>query len=109
MKIRITNLDYNLFKPINYFDDNLSSFSDLPLANSPILRVFGRLDTGQMACAHVHGVYPYFYIEYKHSVTPEKGTHRHLFFSPLISLSSPRLHTSIRIINQPIFIAEFTT
>ncbi|TIC67824.1 hypothetical protein E3Q03_01809 [Wallemia mellicola] len=72
MKIRITNLDYNLFKPINYFDDNLSSFSDLPLANSPILRVFGRLDTGQMACAHVHGVYPYFYIEYKHCVTPEK-------------------------------------
>ncbi|TIB42126.1 hypothetical protein E3P86_00505 [Wallemia ichthyophaga] len=25
-----------------------------------------------MACAHVHGIYPYFYIEYKHSVTPEK-------------------------------------
>ncbi|OAA63304.1 DNA polymerase zeta catalytic [Niveomyces insectorum RCEF 264] len=30
----------------------------------PIIRVFGRTLTGRIACAHIHGVFPYFYVPY---------------------------------------------
>ncbi|KAK9324185.1 hypothetical protein V1517DRAFT_318484 [Lipomyces orientalis] len=30
----------------------------------PIIRVFGNSDTGQKVCAHIHGVFPYLFIEY---------------------------------------------
>ncbi|KAF8249753.1 DNA/RNA polymerase [Wilcoxina mikolae CBS 423.85] len=30
----------------------------------PILRIFGATESGQRVCAHVHGVFPYLYVEY---------------------------------------------
>jgi DNA polymerase zeta len=30
----------------------------------PILRIFGATESGQHVCAHVHGVFPYLYVEY---------------------------------------------
>ncbi|KAJ5318630.1 hypothetical protein N7476_005050 [Penicillium atrosanguineum] len=37
----------------------------------PVIRVFGATETGQRVCVHVHGVFPYLYIEYSGSLTPE--------------------------------------
>ncbi len=39
----------------------------------PVIRVFGATETGQRICVHVHGAFPYLYIEYNGSLAPEAG------------------------------------
>ncbi|OJD18693.1 hypothetical protein AJ78_01308 [Emergomyces pasteurianus Ep9510] len=38
----------------------------------PIIRVFGATETGQKVCAHIHGAFPYLYIEYQGSLNPKE-------------------------------------
>ncbi|KAK6496374.1 DNA polymerase zeta [Arthrobotrys musiformis] len=40
-------------------------------ATLPILRVFGATETGQKVCAHIHGAFPYLYVEYEGSLAQE--------------------------------------
>ncbi|KAJ5769130.1 C4-type zinc-finger of DNA polymerase delta [Penicillium odoratum] len=37
----------------------------------PVIRVFGATETGQRICVHVHGAFPYLYIEYNGSLEAE--------------------------------------
>ncbi|KAI0385004.1 hypothetical protein F5Y04DRAFT_203542 [Hypomontagnella monticulosa] len=37
----------------------------------PVVRVFGSTETGQKVCAHIHGAFPYLYIEYNGSLVPD--------------------------------------
>lgn len=39
----------------------------------PIIRVFGATETGQKVCAHIHGAFPYLFVEYTGSLTPDEG------------------------------------
>lgn len=39
----------------------------------PVIRVFGATETGQKVCAHIHGAFPYLYVEYNGSLVPEEG------------------------------------
>lgn len=39
----------------------------------PIIRVFGATETGQKVCAHIHGAFPYLYVEYTGSLVPDEG------------------------------------
>ncbi|EGE78802.1 DNA polymerase zeta subunit [Blastomyces dermatitidis ATCC 18188] len=38
----------------------------------PVIRVFGATETGQKVCAHIHGAFPYLYIEYQGSLNPKE-------------------------------------
>lgn len=57
LSIQVNNLDTYQARP-----SNLDVISDVP--SVPVIRVFGTTTTGHTATIHVHGVYPYFYIEY---------------------------------------------
>ena len=39
----------------------------------PVVRIFGSTETGQKVCAHVHGAFPYLYVEYDGSLDAEQG------------------------------------
>jgi DNA polymerase elongation subunit (family B) len=39
----------------------------------PIIRIFGATETGQKVCAHIHGAFPYLYIEYNGSLEESEG------------------------------------
>lgn len=41
--------------------------------NVPVIRVFGATETGQKVCAHIHGAFPYLYVEYTGSLIPDEG------------------------------------
>ncbi|OLN86021.1 DNA polymerase zeta catalytic subunit [Colletotrichum chlorophyti] len=38
----------------------------------PVVRVFGSTETGQKVCAHIHGAFPYLYVEYDGSLESEE-------------------------------------
>ena len=41
--------------------------------NVPIIRIFGATETGQKVCAHIHGAFPYLFVEYSGVLDEEKG------------------------------------
>jgi DNA polymerase zeta len=43
------------------------------LPKVPVIRVFGATETGQKVCAHIHGAFPYVFIEYRGELVSENG------------------------------------
>ncbi|KAH8882465.1 hypothetical protein GQ53DRAFT_733954 [Thozetella sp. PMI_491] len=37
----------------------------------PVIRVFGSTETGQKVCAHIHGAFPYLFVDYTGSLEPD--------------------------------------
>ncbi|KAF2970659.1 hypothetical protein GQX73_g2873 [Xylaria multiplex] len=73
-RVRLNCIDHYQATPTKY---------DPPLRNDvrpsqlrkepkvPVIRVFGSTETGQKVCAHIHGAFPYLFIEYHGSLNPD--------------------------------------
>ncbi|EAQ89973.1 hypothetical protein CHGG_06592 [Chaetomium globosum CBS 148.51] len=67
-RVRLNCIDHYQATPTRYDphlrrDDYRSEPNKQPKV--PVIRVFGSTETGQKVCAHVHGAFPYLYIEYR--------------------------------------------
>lgn len=75
-RIRLNCVDHYQGAPTE-FDPQLPGRSrqlqQKDAAKIPTIRVFGATETGQKVCAHIHGAFPYLYIEYHGSLIPDDG------------------------------------
>ncbi|KAG9286506.1 hypothetical protein G9A89_014672 [Geosiphon pyriformis] len=69
LKLSIINIDSYLASPGPW--DLKCSFTLSGKSNRvPVVRIFGRTQSGQRACLHVHQAFPYLYIPYTGSLEP---------------------------------------
>ncbi|KAI1638034.1 DNA polymerase family B [Biscogniauxia mediterranea] len=73
-RVRLNCIDHYQATPTRYDpqlrkDVQLSQLHKEPRV--PVIRVFGSTETGQKVCAHIHGAFPYLYIEYTGSLAPD--------------------------------------
>ena len=73
-RVRLNCIDHYQATPTKY-DPRLRSdvpFFDLRKEPKvPVVRIFGSTETGQKVCAHIHGAFPYLYVEYDGSLHPD--------------------------------------
>ncbi|KAI5921133.1 DNA polymerase family B [Camillea tinctor] len=72
-RVRLNCIDHYQATPTIYDpqlrkDVQLSQLHKEPRV--PVIRIFGSTETGQKVCAHIHGAFPYLYIEYTGSLAP---------------------------------------
>lgn len=74
-RVRLNCVDSYQATPTEFdpqlYRDNGSSQKALP--KLPVIRVFGATETGQKVCAHIHGAFPYLFVEYHGGLTPDEG------------------------------------
>lgn len=75
-RVRLNCVDHYQGAPTE-FDPQLPRRVNQPQqkdeAKVPVIRVFGATETGQKVCAHIHGAFPYLYIEHHGSLIPDDG------------------------------------
>ncbi|CAE7435480.1 REV3 [Symbiodinium natans] len=71
-QVTIVSLDFYLTKP-GLGDQARSQCTGKAFKEVPVIRVFGYTDTGQTACTHVHGIFPFFYVQVSLSQIEEIG------------------------------------
>ncbi|ODQ66790.1 hypothetical protein NADFUDRAFT_8577, partial [Nadsonia fulvescens var. elongata DSM 6958] len=71
-RFQINNTDFYMSEP-TILDKSTINITNPPtnFTSVPIIRLFGRADDGLSVMAHIHGVYPYLFIEYKGSLIPD--------------------------------------
>ena len=71
-RIRLNCVDHYQAAP-TVFDPQLPNVDGAPHQKVPVIRVFGATETGQKVCAHIHGTFPYLYIEYDGALIADEG------------------------------------
>ncbi|KWU46737.1 DNA/RNA polymerase, partial [Rhodotorula sp. JG-1b] len=70
IRFRLSALDFVPSVDRSQFDNRRSPFCKGEMYTVPVIRIFGATDRGQRVCAHVHGAFPYVYVEYKGKLDP---------------------------------------
>ncbi|KAI7784604.1 hypothetical protein LA080_009541 [Diaporthe eres] len=74
-KVRQNCIDFYQATPTKYDPQLRNDIRPDQLSKEPkvpVIRIFGSTQTGQKVCTHVHGAFPYLYIEYTGSLAPEE-------------------------------------
>jgi DNA polymerase zeta len=75
-RVRLNCIDHYQAAP-SEFDPAIPYVHETPEGRSrlkvPVIRVFGATETGQKVCAHIHGAFPYLYVEYDGSPERDEG------------------------------------
>lgn len=75
IRFRLSHIDaITSWRDDERYDVRQTPFTTDPLRAVPQLRIYGATDSGQRVCAHVHGVFPYLYVQYGGSLHPDAGT-----------------------------------
>ncbi|KAJ4314686.1 DNA polymerase zeta [Fusarium piperis] len=74
-RVRLNCIDHYQATPTRYDpqlrnDVRPSQISKGPKV--PVIRIFGSTETGQKVCAHIHGAFPYLYVEYQGGLAPDE-------------------------------------
>ncbi|KAI3397309.1 hypothetical protein diail_10966 [Diaporthe ilicicola] len=74
-KVRQNCIDFYQATPTKYDPQLRNDIRPDQLSKEPkvpVIRIFGSTQTGQKVCTHVHGAFPYLYVEYTGSLAPEE-------------------------------------
>ncbi|CCU82041.1 DNA polymerase zeta catalytic subunit [Blumeria hordei DH14] len=78
-RVKLDHIDFYRAQPSKLDPFLRCNVSPSQLHNEPkvpIIRIFGATETGQKVCAHVHGAFPYLFVEYGGSLKPnDVGTY----------------------------------
>ncbi|GAB1311973.1 DNA polymerase zeta [Madurella fahalii] len=67
-RVRLNCIDHYQATPTRYDPQLRNDVRPSQAARQPkvpVIRVFGSTETGQKVCAHIHGAFPYLYVEYR--------------------------------------------
>ncbi|KAI0431815.1 DNA polymerase family B [Xylaria sp. FL1042] len=73
-RVRLNCIDHYQAIPTKYDPSLRNDVQSSQLRKEPkvpVIRVFGSTETGQKVCAHIHGAFPYLFIEYHGSLSPD--------------------------------------
>jgi DNA polymerase zeta len=79
-RVRLNCIDHYQSSPTRFDPQLRRNVTPSQRSNEPkvpVLRVFGSTETGQKVCAHIHGAFPYLYIEYQGSLEPDASKFSH--------------------------------
>lgn len=71
-RLRLNCIDHYQATPTE-FDPQLPNVIGESQQKVPVIRIFGTTETGQKVCAHVHGAFPYLYMEYDGALSHDEG------------------------------------
>ncbi|KAI0971970.1 DNA polymerase family B [Xylaria arbuscula] len=73
-RVRLNCIDHYQATPTKYDPSPRNDVRSSQLRKEPkvpVVRVFGSTETGQKVCAHIHGAFPYLFIEYNGNLNPD--------------------------------------
>lgn len=79
-RVRLNCIDHYQATPTRYDPQLRNDVRPSQIAKGPkvpVIRVFGSTETGQKVCAHIHGAFPYLYVEYEGGLNTDDGWFAH--------------------------------
>ncbi|KAJ4259633.1 DNA polymerase zeta [Fusarium torreyae] len=74
-RVRLNCIDHYQATPTRYDPQLRNDIRPSQISKGPkvpVVRVFGATETGQKVCAHIHGAFPYLYVEYEGGLSPNE-------------------------------------